>query len=285
MTNENYTKLAQALGRVAAKNAMEKDAFLGAVKGLWGALGSLAGRGLGSAGEKVISAGRAIHPNVGKWLATAGKGAPSDMLQFGVLGGAANALFSPDDRMGAFGRGFAGGALGGLGWRGGVNVSRALQNKYMPKLAPNAWKSLSKWRGTTEGAGKGKLLLDATAKRPHWWQRLNIGKGREYNWGDAAKGVGARMATGAVPLAAAFIGSDMLTPSFSSEEPQQSQYQYEMPKYSAAVPSLKAIPTPTGAGISQNMGLSLGATKQGPKNTPGASLSGGGSFNATHSEN
>jgi len=232
-----FEKMARAMGKQTAFEEFEKTAFLGPLKALWGgakALGSWAGKGiegtLGGLGQSAVKAVEESAPGVAKYMRIAGHKVPRDMWQFGAFGGGIGALTNPEDRLGGFAKGFAGGALGGLGWRAGGNLARHGLRKGFRAMG----KSPSQWYTRTVGA-QGKLFRPLTkaeraaqkaaakagtkADVPGLWARRRFGEGRDFTYGRAAKNLGARVGLGALPLGAAFYGSDLTTPSFEGAPP------------------------------------------------------------------
>ena len=200
---EHYTTVGtqQALVDLGLAKEAFWGAALGAVgRGLWGA-----GRGLlnfvskpaanmfGRVGEGVMgAAGRAgVSPQNLARLRTLGQGAAGDAATFGMIGGGVGAATAePGDRLSGFGRGFAGGALGGAAWRMGSNAA-------------------------TMGMGR--------ALGPQNMARINQA-GSQGWFGGGLKGFGAKALTGGVPLAGG-LGASMAMPTFE-KEPQQQQAQY-----------------------------------------------------------
>lgn len=228
---EQMQKIAVSLGREAA---LEKTAFWGALKGLYAGLRSL---GTGTAGRVGGSIVKAVEPHsaaAAKWLARAGRGATKDMWGFGMFGGGLGALLNPEDRLGGFARGFAGGSLGGLGWRAGGNLARYGMRAGAKALGPKAEaayeravstrlsRPLTKAEQATQAAG---------GKVPGWWARRRFGAGREMTMPQAAALLGQKAALGVVPLGAAFFGSS-LAPTFEG-----GGQGYDLPQQPAFIPS------------------------------------------------
>lgn len=214
---EQFRRLANELGR----QEFEKEAQLGLLwKGLQGAYRGVRslGTGLfGRAGKAITSAVGKQSPGAARWLARAGKGAAPEMWTFGVLGGGLGALTNPEDRMGGFMRGFAGGALGGLGWRAGSNIARRAMQKGLLKL-PGGKEFMYKgyknrlFRKLTP-AEQGRSLLAAkgsTGGVPGLWARRTFGPGQQLSYAEAAKHIGRRAVLGGVPIAGALVGSSMM---------------------------------------------------------------------------
>lgn len=234
MTREEYfQKLAYGIGRQQAyveeteKQAsigtglraawgLGKNLFSGANKGLTG--------GLETFGKALVSPIKSVSPKTYSWLRTAGKGMSKDMVGFGLLGGGINAAMAdPGERMSAFGKGLASGALGGAAWRGASNVLRRAQ--------VSGYKALHGGKLYPAGQGKGlygraqgnvfkpvKSVGDAAKAHTaagkswftspeRWYNRFNEG---------AVKRIGAKAAIGAVPLAGAFAASSY-APTFEGE--------------------------------------------------------------------
>jgi len=249
-SNERFAKMAQQLGHDVA---FEKEAFIGALgKGVsWLgtkalSLGAKGGR-LAGFGERTVARGakmtdwarntygvtgkgalryanpkflmnrgysrglRALNnvdPRLARGAAKVFRGAPKEMHTFGLLSGGINAAFAEEgDRLGAFARGYGAGALGGIGWRAGGNLMRGAQNKMLQKMmSPDKFKALMKTKSLRLTAGK---LKDGTPKYlPH-----QVAQG----FGGKAKTLGARVGLGTLPLAAAFIGTEMMTPGGGDE--------------------------------------------------------------------
>lgn len=275
MTREEYfQKLAYSIGRQQAYvEETEKQAVFGGSlgnfarsawnlgKNLWSGAYQGAQSGLGTLGKSMISPIKDISPGTYKWLRIAGGHVPRDMVGFGLFGGGINALMAdPGDRMSAFGKGFAGGALGGAAWRGASNViGQAQRSAYRAmhggKLYPNATRQLVRFKHPETGKmvsanlfkpGKGlygsaqgnvfkSVKSVEEASKAHtaagkswftnperWYNRFNEG---------AAKRIGSKAAIGAVPVAGAFAAS-AYTPSFEGENPNMGaapQPQYQNP--------------------------------------------------------
>jgi len=217
---EQFRKMAAAAGR----QEFEKEAVWGALKGAYTGLRSL-GTGLfGRAGQAVTGAVGKHSPEAARWLARTGKGAAPEMWTFGMLGGGLGAMTNPEDRMGGFMRGFAGGALGGLGWRAGSNVARRAMQKGLLKV-PGGKEFMYKgykqrlFRPLT-GAEKGRKLLakgPKGAQVPGLWSRRTFGAGRQMSYADAAKHIGRRAVLGGVPIAGA-LGVSSMMPTFEGNQ-------------------------------------------------------------------
>ena len=233
----DYAKAARELG---AQTAFEKEAFLGALwtgaKAIGSGLKSLAGRG----GIGITKAVEPFSAGTAKLLRGAGKGATKDMLGFGTFGAGMGALANPEDRMGGALKGFAGGAMGGLGWRAGGNLLRRGQRAAFSKaLTPDKYKSLYKTKSRQLFTPKVKDLPKGT-KGPSLMERANfMGPNATMTGTQALQTVGTRAALGALPLTAAFAGSDLLGAPFHDTanagmqgmRPQQyQQQQYQQPQ-------------------------------------------------------
>jgi len=256
-------KRAMQLGHEAA---MEKYAFLGALRGLYRGVRALGTGGMGRVGKALTSSVEKFSPRAAGWLARAGQDATTPMWQFGGLMGGIGALTNPEDRF----RGFAGGALGGLGWQAGGNLARAAMLRGATKLGPKALKAY-------ESVGSRQLfrplsdfekgLKSVGGKVPGSWARRTFGAGREMTGAQAAKLLGAKSAIGAVPLAASLGGSELM-PSFGGAPqqaypqqayPQQAYYPQEYYQKAAAAilakhGALGASLTVTGKGGGINLG-------------------------------
>jgi len=249
---EYFQKLAYDLGRQAAIKEMEKQAGLGTGlkaawglgKNLWsGAFEGISG-GLGHLGKSLATPVKSVSPKTYSWLRTAGRGMPKDMVSFGLFGGGINAaLADPGDRMSAFGKGFAGGALSGVAWRGASNVLRRAQvggykALHGGKLYPaGQGKGLyGRAQGDVFKSTKSPAVQDATKAHQaagnswftspeRWYNRFNEG---------AAKRIGAKAAVGTLPVAGA-IAASSYTPTFEGQDssmgaaPQDAGQQYANP--------------------------------------------------------
>jgi len=149
--------------------------------------GIVVGKGGGGTPQKYMDA--MVHNNV----------EPREMVQFGAFTAPLGALMSPEDRLGGALRGFAGGALGGLGWRAGGNLARAGQAQL--------------FRGAMGGRQASRLLR--TAQKPLLHKKIPGASGQRF-WKRFRKGVtpreafktlGTRAALGVVPTTAAFAGA------------------------------------------------------------------------------
>ena len=226
---EQLQKMAAELGR----QQLEKEA--GIISGLGAAYKALRGATtgmLGRAGKGVLS--RVKHPGARKWLGMAGQGGARDMWTFGALGGGLGALTNPEDRAGGFLRGFAGGALGGLGWRAGSNVATGLARK---GLKQTGW-GRNILRQTGKGKGAQRLFAPLTKKQqliksqggkvPGMWARRTFGAGRQMTGAQAAKLFGAKAALGALPIAGGLAVSSYM-PSFEGSPQQQMPQAMQVP--------------------------------------------------------
>lgn len=217
-----YERIAEELGRQAAANGMQKEAFLSELwqggKAMLGGLGGGLLKGIG-----------AVSPRAGQWAtqAFANKGIPSQMLQFGAIGGGLGALTNSDDRLGGFARGFASGALGGLGWGVGQEGVRAGLKSLGTRFAPKTYGALTSraeqklFRSLTPAE---EIAKQQGSKVPGLWSRRQFGSGRAMGWSDVAKTLGSRAALGAGPLAGGFAGASLmeqLGPMAESEQPTQ----------------------------------------------------------------
>lgn len=133
-----------------------------------------AAKAVGWAGNKAVdTAGRLGLSQGGQQaLRRLGRGAGREMIGFGVFEGGVNAaLADPGDRASAFGKGFVGGAIGGLGWNLAGNatsmgIKRGLNSKALRGITGghNRWKELakpgvfSKLPGHLQGAGLGTRM-------------------------------------------------------------------------------------------------------------------------------
>jgi hypothetical protein len=218
--NAQFQKMAADLGRQQAE--FEKLAILsGLLKGYKALRGAATGFA-GKAGKKFLSGVK--NPTAKKWLGAAGAGGAKDMWTFGALGGGLGALGNPEDRLGGFFRGAAGGALSGLGWRAGSNLATGFMRKGLKQtgwgrklLRQTAGKHQQKlFRPLT---GKEQLLKSQGGKVPGMWARRNFGAGRQLTGGQAAKLMGARAALGALPIAGGLAVSSY-TPTFDEGSAQ-----------------------------------------------------------------
>jgi len=179
---------------------MEKEAIWGtvlkpALGALWkhtgGKLISGAAKPMGWLGQKAVSQVGKVSPGAAKFLGTAGQGAARDAAAFGLLSGGLNAATAePGDRLSAFGRGFAGGALGGAAWRMGGSAARM---------------------GLGKAIGRQRMGDLYRAGRHGWF-------------GGGAKGFGSKLVTSGVPLAGA-LGASMMMPTFDSQQQAQQRPQ------------------------------------------------------------
>lgn len=194
----------QALADLGLTDGMEKDAAIWGALGkglssLWGATGGkLVGATaapFGWAGRGIQSAVGKVSPGAGEWLGRVGQGAAREMAGFGLLSGGINAAMAePGERGSAFARGFAGGALGGLGWRAGGNLTRmGLGQVFGPRNMGRL----------TETANRGI------------WSNLRAG-----NYGQAGRSAAAGAITKGLPFAGA-MGASMMMPTFETEQQQQ----------------------------------------------------------------
>jgi len=228
---EYFQKLAYEMGKHAALSGMEKDAWImPALRAGYGMLGKLLGKasagltkGLGSVGNKLVSAVKPYSPRTAKWMDIAGKGMSKDVMQFGMLGGGTGALLNPEDRWGGFQRGLLSGALGGVAWRGAGNIIRQGQRnviggmkggqRFLKKhIDTPAFKPLKTEAGKLTNIGRASAKHTKAGKGwftdpGRFWNRANPG---------AVKRIGAKAAFGTLPLAGA-IGASMYVPTFEEE--------------------------------------------------------------------
>lgn len=212
---DQYKRLAAEFGH----QTFEKEAFLG----LGAIYRGLRGLGTGlfrRTGEAITKAVTTHSPEAAKWLARLGRGSAEDMWTFGALGGGLGALTNPEDRTGGFLRGFATGALGGLGWRAGSNLARYGMRMGARALGPKAYRA---FRGATSKRLFRPLTraelkaVEAGEKVPGLWERRLFGEGRHMTYGQAAKLLGAKAAIGTVPFATGMAVSSMM-PTFEGGE-------------------------------------------------------------------
>lgn len=214
--NLNPGVLFKTAGAEAALDAlglsdMEKHAIWGAIvrPALSAAWKHTGGRLIGATAKPMQWAGGKATEAIGKrfgpeWAARAasiGRGAGRDAASFGLLsGGLSAATAEPGDRLSAFGRGFAGGALGGAAWRmGGAGAKRLLY----------------------KGLGRQRYMNLARAGRPGWFGGFR-GPGGSVSGG--LKSFGAKAAVGGVGLGGA-LGASMMMPTFESSQQAQQRPQ------------------------------------------------------------
>lgn len=191
MLNNNFkiTGMNQALAELGLSE-MEKTA-------IWGALARLGGRGLSTIAKPLANVGQRalgqvgrISPRAAQFLQRAGRGAAREAAGFGLFSGALNAATAePDNRLSAFGRGFASGALGGAAFGVGRNITRM-------------------GLGRTLGAKNMANLY--RAERPGI---IGGFRGPQGNLGKGLRSLGARAVTGGIPFAGA-MGISSLMPTF-----------------------------------------------------------------------
>lgn len=198
----------QALTDLGLTDGMEKDAIWGnlirpALSTLWkytgGKLVGATAAPMAWAGRGVQGAVSKVSPGAGEWLGRAGQGAAREMAGFGLLSGGINAAMAePGERGSAFARGFAGGALGGLGWRAGGNLTRM---------------------GLNQAFGARNMgRLTETANRGIW---SNLRSG---NYGQAGRSAAAGAITKGLPFAGA-LGASMAMPTFETQQQEQQRPQ------------------------------------------------------------
>jgi len=224
--NKRFEKMARELGR---EQAMEKLAVIGALRGLYRGARALTTGTMGRAGKALTTSVAKQHPQAAKWLARIGKGATNPMWQFGMFGGGMGALLNPEDRFGGFARGFAGGALGGLGWQAGSNLTRYGLKKGLSKI-PGGTKFL-------QSTHRRKLFRPLTTaqkalkkkKPPGLWARRTFLTENGMTGAQAAKLFGTKAALGAPLFAGGLIGSEMM-PTFGGGGQQQVPQYYQVPQ-------------------------------------------------------
>lgn len=192
-------------------SGMEKEAIWGsilrpALGALWkhtgGKLISGAAKPMAWAGQKAVGQIGKVSPRAAGFLGEAGKGAARDAAAFGLLSGGLNAATAePGSRLSAFGRGFAGGALGGAAWRMGGSAARMGLGKALGNTASGASRMGNLYRAGRHG----------------WFGGF---RGPTGSLGQGFRSMGAKAVTTGVPLAGA-LGASMMMPTF--ETPQQAQ--------------------------------------------------------------
>jgi hypothetical protein len=190
---------AQAAG-AAAKGT---QAAAEAAPGLWARTGGraldVAAAPFGRAGNWAVQRGGTalrMSPETIAKIQGMGKGMAREAIGFGALsGGLEAAMAEPGHRGEAFMRGFGGGALGGLAWRGAGNVASA---------------------GLKRGLGKHFAGVEAASQQPWLAGKMSLGQ--------RAKGWGAKALIGGVPFAAG-MGASMMMPTFHGEGGPQTQGQ------------------------------------------------------------
>jgi len=196
--------------REAGMSQAMQDLGMSKEAAIWGALGSLGsklwgatgGKAVGWAakpfewmGQKALGAVGQASPGAANWLGRVGAGAGREMAGFGLLTGGLNAATAePGERGQAFARGFAGGALGGLGWRAGGNLTRM---------------------GMQRGLGAARMGAIESAAKPGMWESF-----RQGGMGQGFRTMGAKALTAGVPFAGA-MGLSMAAPTFETQQQQQ----------------------------------------------------------------
>lgn len=201
---DNYFKLAgahQALNSLGLSE-MEKTAVWGTLARIgskalikpisWAgqkSVGTIA-KPLASVGQRILGQIGQINPRAAQFLQQAGRGAAREAAGGGLLMGTLNAATAePGDRLSAFGRGFAGGALGGAAFGMGRNVTRM---------------------GLGRALGAKNMANLYRAGRPGI---VGGFRGPQGTLGRGLRSIGAKTITGGVPLASG-IGLSMLAPTF-----------------------------------------------------------------------
>lgn len=146
-----------------------------------------------------------------------------EMVGFGAFGAPIGALMNPEDRLGGALKGFAGGALGGLGWRAGSNLARVGQAKLLGS-------SLGKRQAAKLIRGSQRKIL--TKKVPdqrgqQFWKRFRPGTTPT----GVAKTLGQRAALGVIPTTAAFAGTHALASPLEGGIPSAETQAGQMPYY------------------------------------------------------
>jgi hypothetical protein len=201
----------QALEDLGLLDGMEKEAFWGnivrpALGALWKYTG---GKAVGAtaapmswAGQGVQKAVSSVSPTAGSFLGRVGRGAAREAAGFGLLSGGINAAMAePGERGSAFARGFAGGALGGLGWRAGRNLTHQGLNQFL-------------------GSQRMGQLARAGHAGGGIFPSLRAGQ-----YGQAASALGAKAVTRGLPFAGA-LGASMAMPTFETEQQQEQRPSY-----------------------------------------------------------
>lgn len=219
----------KAVGGLFRNKAVQGAAAAAKPTGLWARTG---GRLTASITQPFSNFGKNVTQAVGSRLGARadtiakvqglGKGMVGEGLGFGAISGGINAAMAdPGQRGEAFARGFGGGVLGGMAWRGAGNVASA---------------------GLKRGLGKHFAGLEATAKQP-WFGKLQPGQSRLKGWGSKA-------VLGGVPFAAGMAASSY-TPTFDKE---QSPYAQRGAQLGASMaPYMNA--SPSGYGFNPNLPL------------------------------
>ena len=158
---------------------------------------------------------------------------PREMVQFGAFGAPLGAMLDPEDRWRGALTGFAGGALGGLGWRAGSNLARVGQARLLRTALPG--RRASQLLRTVQL----KLLTPKVPDKPCQWFWKRFRKGITPR--EVFKTMGTRAALGVVPTTAAFAGAhtaaspvepgghETQAPPQAQQAPYQPQAQYQMP--------------------------------------------------------
>jgi len=195
---------------------MNKEAaFWGALGSkLWGATGGKAvgwaAKPFEWAGQKALGAVGKASPNAANWMGRMGAGAGRDMAGQGLLMGGINAAMAdPGERGSAFARGFAGGAVGGLGWNVGRNAVSA---------------------GLRRGLGQNTMGRLTEAAKPGMWQSF-----RQGGMGAGFRTMGAKAVTSGLPFAGA-MGLSMAGPTFDAPQAQMPMQQQPHPGMPGAYP-------------------------------------------------
>jgi len=175
-------------GAARASNALAKP------------IGDLGNRAVQQAGGRLGLSSKRIGQIQGL-----GKGMAREGVGFGLLGGGINAaLADPGQRGEAFARGFGGGMLGGMAWRGAGNLATA---------------------GLKRGLGAQRYGRLETAAKPGFTGNLFRDVAKDGKVGPVSlRSMGAKTLIGGVPLAAG-LGASMYMPTFE-KEPQNPYQQY-----------------------------------------------------------
>jgi hypothetical protein len=204
---------------LAAPAHFEKEAFVGGLlargamgigrgiwglgKGLFGAAAGVSNRlaaPIGNLGNQAVQrAGQALgaSPKMIGQVQGLGKGMAREGMGFGLLGGGANAaLADPGQRGEAFARGFGGGMLGGMAWRGAGNLATA---------------------GLKRGLGAQRYSSLTETAKPGFTGNLFRDVAKDGKVGPVSlRSMGAKALIGGVPFAGG-IAASMYTPTFEKD--------------------------------------------------------------------
>jgi hypothetical protein len=199
----------------------EANILWNAGKGLFNAAAKPISWAFGRAGKSLLGMGQSAGLGQGttNFLRTVGRGAAQDMGVGGLLmGGVGAATADPGKGWEGFQRGFAGGALGGLGYRVGSNLT---QQGLLRGLGTRNYRAVAHATGPKTGPGSGWLGGFSREVAPGVTQGSTS---------QGFKQLGANALRTGVPIAGG-VAASMYTPTFEQDPQAQQTQQYARMAY------------------------------------------------------